>query len=69
MFGSVAVIRESGVNSLRVGIFTWVICPGSSASGSRSLTTDTAGDLRRHQHVLLAVLWRMLRIISRRLAG
>ena len=27
MFGSVAVIRESGVNSLRVGIFTtWVIC-------------------------------------------
>jgi hypothetical protein len=40
MFGSVAVIRESGVNSLRVAISTtWVICRGSSASGLRSLTT------------------------------
>lgn len=40
MFGSVAVIRESGVNSLRVGDIYYVgHLPGSSASGSRSLTT------------------------------
>ncbi|MFP1484448.1 hypothetical protein ACLB1S_29095 [Escherichia coli] len=37
MFGSVAVIRESGINSLRVGdvYYVQVICRGSSACGMR----------------------------------
>jgi hypothetical protein len=38
MFGSVSVIRESGVNSLRVMCTTWAICRGSNACGMRWLT-------------------------------
>ena len=39
MYGSVAVIRESGVNSLRVAMCTmWAICRGSSVCGMRWLT-------------------------------
>ncbi|UMX67069.1 hypothetical protein MJ560_26865 [Klebsiella pneumoniae] len=57
MFGSVAVIRESGVNSLRLGDIYYV---GHLPWFERiwiALTnhTDTAGDLRRHrQHCTAA---------------
>ncbi len=48
MFGSVAVIRESGVNSLRVGVLR-----GSSAPVRAHLVravNHPIPDLRRHQH-------------------
>jgi hypothetical protein len=46
---------------------TWVICPGSSASGSRSNHPILLAIFAAVSIVLLAwVLWRMLRIISRR---
>lgn len=68
MFGSVSVIRESGVNSLRVGMCTtWAICRGSNACGMRWLTIRFCSLSAAVSVVLLAwVLWRLLRIISRR---
>ncbi len=68
MFGSVAVIRESGVNSLRVGIFTtWVICRFERIWFALSNHPILLAIFAAISIVLLAwVLWRMLRIISRR---
>ncbi|MFP1453189.1 hypothetical protein ACLB1N_26095 [Escherichia coli] len=69
MFGSVAVIRQSGINSLRVGN---VLRSGHLPWFERvwyalANHADSAGGAGGYQCDLLAwVLWRLLRIISRR---
>ncbi len=68
MFGSVAVIRESGINSLRLATsITLAICRGSNAYGMPCKPSDSAGGAGGNQRRAAGlVLWRLLRIISRR---
>jgi hypothetical protein len=68
MFGSVAVIRESGVNSLRVGDIYYRHLPWFERIWfALSNHPVLLAILAAVSIVLLAwVLWRMLRIISRR---
>ena len=68
MFGSVSVIRESGVNSLRVGDV--LRRPSAVVRAPVVCAVEPSGSARHPAAVsvvLLAwVLWRLLRIISRR---
>lgn len=72
MFGSVAVIRESGINSLRVGDVYYVgHLPWFErlwyALANHPILLAVLAVLAAISVILLAwVLWRLLRIISRR---